>query len=437
MAPTEAVEGTRRAVLYGFGKRGREFPPMSTDCSDEPDAEAQERDRQSAAADTSPRLWSKEYRRLLVVQFMSGLGFSTFYLLPKYLKCVHRASAAAIGQVMGVALLAAVAATPLAAIWLARGRRRSPAVISLAMLAGCALAFAFVDRIGLVMLLLRVAQGAAASVLMITVVTRAAEIVPSHRLGQAIGYLGVAGLITNALSPVLAEPFAELLGWPAAFVLAALWCIAGATAAFYVEDAPSTAAVPMTDLRRIVTAPLRSILYAGAICGVAFGVMFTYTQPLAMQRGAQHVGLFFSGFAVLACSVRLLIGDIADRVGRKSVSMLATLGYSLVVLATAWVTPHSLFWAGAGLGLAHGLLYPALNALAFEMSEARHRGVVAAAFSGAFNLGHALSVLNLGFVADAWGLPSIFVGAATLTMTGAWALANVQGRRTSLTNSSA
>lgn len=374
---------------------------------------------------TTPRLWSKEYRQLLIVQFTFGLGFSTFYLLPKYLRQIYGANAAAIGKVTGIALLAAVGTAPMAAAWVARGKRRAPAVAGLTVLAASALAFAFVDSIGWLIALLRVVQGVAFTLFTTTIVTKVAEIVPNSRLSQAIGYLGLAALVTNALSPLIAEPFAETLGWPAVFGLAALWCAAAAIGAWQIEDVPSSTEAPGSRFGAVFGAPLRAVFYAAMICGVALGVMFTYAQPLALQRGAHRVGSFFFGYAVLAAGVRVLVGNVADRLGRRRVSIFAMAAYALVVLLTGRVGPSTLFLSGAGLGFAHGLLYPALNALAFEMSEANTRGIVAAAFTGSFSLGYALSVLSLGFVADAWGLPSIFVGTGMLTATGILGLANV------------
>jgi MFS family permease len=393
---------------------------MSTSLDVEPADEPPSYEVRNAVAAhlSNVRLWSKEYGQLLIIQFTFGLGFSTFYLLPKYLRQIYGANAAAIGKVTGVALLAAVATAPIAAAWVARGRRRAPAVAGLVMLAASALTFAFVGCIGWLMLLLRVAQGAAFTLFTTTIVTKVAEIVPSRRLSQGIGYLGLASLITNALSPVIAEPFAETLGWPAVFGLAALWCVAAAIGAWHIEDVASGPVTPRVNFGAAWSVPLRGIFYAAMICGVALGVMFTYAQPLALQRGAHRVGSFFFGYAVLAAGVRVLVGNAADLIGRRKVSVFATAAYAFVLLLSARVEPSTLFWSGAGLGFAHGLLYPALNALAFEMSDASTRGVVAAAFTGAFSLGYALSVMTLGYVADAWGLPSIFVATALLAATG-------------------
>lgn len=400
---------------------------MYTESSDPLDDETQCFGLEPASlANASAQLWSKAYVQLLAVQFMFGLGFSTFYLLPKYLQQVYAANAATIGRITGAALLTAVLTTPIAAIWVGRGKRRAPAFAGLILLAASAVAFSFVDQIGWLMLLLRGIQGAAFCLFTTAIVTRAAEIVPHERMGQAIGYLGLAALVTNALSPVIAEPFADLLGWPSVFLLAALWGTAAAVTALQMGDPPEGSAREPLDFGVLLKPALRSVLFSAMICGVALGVMFTYTQPLAMVRGARRVGMFFSGFALFAGCVRLFLGNLADRMGRKGVSIVAMLAYGFVLLLTASVTPGTLFWAGAGLGAAHGILYPALNALAFEHSSINSRGMVAAAFSGAFSLGYALGVLNLGFVADRWGLPIIFIMTAGCTLSGAWVLGTLR-----------
>jgi hypothetical protein len=43
-------------------------------------------------------------------------------------------------------------------------------------------------------------------------VTRDAELVPTLRLAQAMGYVGLAALVTNAWSPLVAEPLATHRG---------------------------------------------------------------------------------------------------------------------------------------------------------------------------------------------------------------------------------
>ena len=73
-----------------------------------------------------PSLVSPRFLLLLGVQFVFGLGFSSFLLLPKYLTQVHAANSELIGHLMAAGPLAAVLVIPLVAPRLDRVGRRPP-----------------------------------------------------------------------------------------------------------------------------------------------------------------------------------------------------------------------------------------------------------------------------------------------------------------------
>ena len=66
----------------------------------------------------TPSLYHPRFILILVLQFLFGLGFSSFFLLPKYLTEVHHADATLIGRVM--------AAGPVFAVISMLSSRRSP-----------------------------------------------------------------------------------------------------------------------------------------------------------------------------------------------------------------------------------------------------------------------------------------------------------------------
>ncbi|HEY5956507.1 MAG TPA: MFS transporter [Polyangiaceae bacterium] len=262
-------------------------------------------------------LWSREFVELLVTQFLFGLSMSLFYLLPKYLRISLHASASQIGMVMGAGLVASVLATPLAAIWLRNGQRRMPARCGLLMLTCSAIAYTKVTEIGPLLLGLRVVQGSAYTLFASAVVTRAAEIAPKERLAQAMGYVGLAALVTNALSPLIAEPMASRFGWSSVFTLAFVAGVGALVWTRTLNDQARHSTVHRRVAARSMDQPLASVLYATMICGVALGVMFTFTQPLALERGAREVGPLFSGYVMAAAAVRLCLPKLADRFGRR------------------------------------------------------------------------------------------------------------------------
>jgi MFS family permease len=88
--------------------------------------------------------------------------------------------------------------------------------------------------------------------------------------------------------------------------------------------------------------------------------------------------------------------------------------YGIVVCLTSRLRPHLLFASGAGLGLAHGLLYPSINALAAEGVPRARRGAVMSYFFGCFGAGSALWVLSMGVIARSFGYPVVFLATGVL-----------------------
>ncbi len=387
------------------------------------------------AIPASPRLWTRPLVEMMLAQFLFGLSFSAFYLLPKFLKVELHAGASAIGAATGVGLLAAMVASPPAALWMARGQRRAPALVGAALLMLSALGYLWVDRVDSWLMVLRVMGGAAYGLTFTALLTRTSELAPPERLGQVVGYLGLAMLVTNALSPALAEQVATHYGWTPVFLGAGVCALASGLVLLRVGDLPPPDATVQRASTRWSLGDRPKVLFVSVVLGVALGVMFTFTQPLAIERGAHNVSGIFTGYVVMATTVRIGFGTLADRWGRRRVSRVALFVYALVVAASAWLTPDTLFVFGLGLGLAHGIVYPALGALLIENATAEERGSLAAAFNATFTLGYGASVLGLGVAAERVGYPAVLVAAGLLTLLGALVLGPSRSLRTTRTSS--
>jgi predicted MFS family arabinose efflux permease len=146
-----------------------------------------------------------------------------------------------------------------------------------------------------------------------------------------------------------------------------------------------------------------------ALVGVAMGAVFIYHQPFARTRGIANVRTFFIAYAAVAVVIRLALGGVADAIGPHRVSIGALLLYVPAVTAMVWLQPGALAWLGAGLGIAHGFAYPALNAIAVGDVSDDERGRVMALFQAAFNVGFAVLSFALGLLAEAQGYPAVFV----------------------------
>lgn len=368
-----------------------------------------------------PKLFTPTFVRLLVVQMAFGASFSAFLLLPKFLRVELGASASAVGFVGGVALVVSALLAPFFGHLSRYIALRYLLAFALLCEGAAALGFVFVSRVGPEMILLRLLQGISWVLTYNAAAALCVNAVPRARMAEAIAYLGVSMLATNALAPLVTEPVAARWGWSTAFALAA---IPPLLVLSLVPRLPRKA--PVSDeLRAASSLPSRATrwdlaacYYASLLMGAGISVMFTFVQPYALSQGATRVGTFFAGYMGAAVLVRLTLGRVTDRVGPRRVTLASQWLYALTVGAAAMLTPSTLLPLGAALGLAHGLLYPALTATALSYVSAEARPSFLGWFSCAFNSGHAVAALSLGALADARGYATVFLLMAGLILSG-------------------
>ncbi len=348
---------------------------------------------------------------LLVTTAIVGLSFSTYFLLPKFLAVELRADAATIGGVSAVTLLASVIAMPIAGVQIDHHGRRLFVAIGALLFALACFGFLFVERVGPLLWVLRVAQGAAFPLFYLALSTLATDIAPKARMGQAIGLFGAVMISTNALGPALAEWGAHQFGWHAVFgATVAAAVLAALLSRFLPEQPHARAQEDATTMRALLTRPgLRRVLFITILIGWTFGAVFTFNQPWALANGYKEVSLFLVGFAGCAMVVRVALGGLADRIGRLRVAQATLLLYVAAPLSLIWLPSLGLLLTGGLLGLSHGIVFPALNAVAVDFTREHERGKAMGAYNAAFNVGFAAGSYLLGYVAIATSYPTIFI----------------------------
>ena len=361
------------------------------------------------------RLLTPAFVLLLGTQFSFGLAFSTFLIFPKYLVTALHAGPAEVGRISALPALVAVIGVPVVARLVDRRSRRALMLAGAALMGVASLAMTAVDSLGPLVYTLRAVQGLSFLLFWNAAATLVTDLAPPARLAQALGWFALGALVTNALAPALAEPLADSRGWPFVFGLAAVCSVFAVLLSAGVRESqgppPSRSG---TGLGELLGARGIGVLYATVIMGAGFGAVVTFAQPLAIALGAREVSGLFVGYTVLATTVRLGLSHVADRFGRLRVALGASALYTLVVFGCAALRVSWLWWIGAGLGVAHGLLYPALNALAVEHAPASRRGSSMTLFTGAFSAGFGLSVLGFGSLAAVVGYRGAFAVAGCL-----------------------
>ena len=360
----------------------------------------------TAVPSPPPTLYTAAFVRLLAVQFCFGLSFSVYFLLPKYLTTELHAGAAAIGAVGATAMWASVLATPFVAAMLDRVGRRPSLLLGSVLTCLSSLVMPLAHAVDATLFTIRIVQGVGFALVFNAASAATADLASGARLGEAIGMLGTASLVSNALAPALAESAAHTFGWSAVFVAAAVMSAVSFAIALGVPETPriqsdANASIPKVGAKRIT--------YAALLNGAAFATLFTFTPPHALDLGSLRISGFFVGYTVAAVAVRLLFGNAADRLGRALVARYSFAFYAVVVCSIAFLVPGYLELFGFAFGIAHGLLYPSLVALAAERSDPARRGAMLTLLNGAFYFGGGLILLGGGLLAKATSYPTLFL----------------------------
>jgi len=373
---------------------------------------------------SEPPLFTRDFALVLVTQLAFGFAFSSFFLLPKFVVTELSGSPSQVGYVGALAVMAAVLVSPAAGKLLDRGGRRPLMVVGCALSALAALAFLGVTNIGGYLYAVRAVQGIAYTLYFVAAATLVVDLSPASRLGQALGWFGCAGLLMNAVATLIAERIADHFGWHAVFVCASISGLSGAGISLLVREPPARTAnaqVVAPTTPRPAGARL-AVMWATIAGGAAFGVMFTFTAPLALSLGDTNISPLFAGYTAAALAVRLLFGNLADRFGRARVGGIALAVYSAVVASTAGLGHGWLVVLGLGFGLAHGAFYPSLNALALEGVAREQRGTVGAYFNAAFNAGVLMVTFCFGQIAQLYGYRVVFLLVACISVSGSFVL---------------
>jgi MFS family permease len=367
-------------------------------------------------------LFTRRFVLLLITQTLFGLAFSTFFLLPKFLKLELHESEVELGKVGAFGTVAGVLAFPLVGALNDRFGRRPFVLLGAFMLTCSAFAMLLVHESGPLLYGLRVLHGLSFALLFNSATTLVSDGVHGERMGQALSIFGASLLATQALAPAFAESIAASAGWPWVFAASGTCAALSLLSASFVHDVHgrtrSLVGGENAFFQLLRRPDVRRVVFVIAASGAGFGTVFTFHQPFALARGIERVSGFFVAYALAAVLTRLgFVLRIAPE-KRMGAVTLGVFAYAVAVALTAAISPTVLVVVGAVMGLAQGVFYPLYNAAALERVALDQRGSMMALYHGGFNLGISLALVAGGPLATHFGFPALFLSIAVVVCTG-------------------
>lgn len=347
---------------------------------------------------------------------------ATLPVLPRYVKGPIGSTDLAVGIVSGAFAFTGLAFRPLAG-HLADARGRRITVVAGALLSAIAGLLYFVPAGVPGLIVARLFLGAGEGMVFTAGSAWVVDLAPPERRGRLIGLYGLA--IWSGLS--LGPPIGELLLHVSSFEM--VWAFAA--------GAPLLGAVIATRIPETFTPRPRSergrtpLLAREAVRPglalslgvVGFAVVAAFLVLHLEDRGIGHGAETFAAFAATVVLVRLLGGDLPDRIGPVPCALGAAV-IEAIGLATIGLA-HSAPVAIAGamiMGGAYSTLYPALALIVIERVPEDRRGVALGTFTACFDLGVGLGSPLVGAIAAVGGYSAAFFAGAACAL-GAAAIA--------------
>lgn len=352
--------------------------------------------------------WNRDFLLALAGYFFLFMSVSLFFLLPVVLE-KFGPTQGRIGLVMGVHSVVAIAVRPFFGPLIdTRGGRRI-ALLGLFLMVLSVPFFHFVDDAGFLAFLLRALTGLGWGISMTATIAMCSDLAPVDRLAKSMGVIGVAGLVANALGPLLAEELIRRGGPDALYNVSLLFLVASAGCVFAARELPRPAGAPdgvagLKALKLVPWAMAAVIASVPIFHGAIRGAMIYFIAVFGHSIGISRIGPFFVVFSAAAILTRFRMSDLSDRFGRKTVILPAALIIvgNLFVIAQVKSLPLLLVTGFVG-GLGQGLIFPALSTYIIDFLGPGNKGLAISLYSSLFDVGMGLGSPLFGWISDVAG----------------------------------
>jgi predicted MFS family arabinose efflux permease len=358
-------------------------------------------------------LWTNNFLKIWLVNFSIAMwAFILIVIFPFYITDLG-GTEMTVGLAAGGFALTCIFMRPLAG-WLLDNRSRSGllksgmiglAVITVLFLVAPVLSLAVV---------LRLVSGFVFSGVGTATNTNACDIVPKSRFSEGMAFLGLSNTLASALGPALGLLVMVHYGFNTAFIAIAVLALAAAGITHRLTykkidrsvARPDSSRLKLSDLFNVTALPA-SVLVMYATAG--FGGVSAFIALYGQLSGVGSSGLFFLLMAVGTGSTRLFSGRLADKKGEKPMVLLGNCcflqGYLLLSL---FESSAAYYLSGLFLGMASGLLYPAMQAMAVRIVPPEKRGSASSTLLCSSDIGSGLGGLLAGVLVTLWGYRPMF-----------------------------
>ncbi len=366
------------------------------------------------------KIQSKNFALITVANFFLFCNFSSFFLLPLFIKNLG-GDEANIGFIMGSFGITPLGSIPFVAFLIDRYGRRRFMLFGSVVMCLSSLAYIIITNLSPLFYLFRMLQGIGFAFFFTSAGTAAADFIPQQKRGQGLGIFGAFTIASYALGPTIGEAVIKNLGFHFFFIYASSFSLIAIVFVYLIKDADfkrSTDPYGLDFFRLAFSRRYTVLLISNLILAGGFGSVLNFISAFVKTKGLD-VSYFFLTYTVTVTSMRVLGGRISDVLGRKKVASPSLLFFSLSLAAMGLVNSvYNLILVSFLFSISYGMLYPTLSALLIDRANPDERGKAMGAFNACFSIGTNFLTFGFGVIARDLGFGGMYLTSAVFVFIG-------------------
>ena len=358
-------------------------------------------------------LWTKNFISLVGT---NGLLFASFHFLlptlPVYAASTG-ASGSEIGLITGIFGFSAIFIRLFTDTGVRSIGKKKCLYIGLLISFLCTLSYAFFNSVN-ELIIARIFHGFGFGLSTTFAATLAADVIPSARRGEGIGYFGLGSTVAMALAPAFGVILLSDFGSYPLFILSAAMTGFALLSARVCQIKEAVSEIPTSAIHSSLKnkffehgTGVPAILTM--LFGIAYGSVNTFIIMMANEAGISNAGLFFIIGTIFVFVSRPFGGRIFDKKGPLWVILPG--GISFVIALFILINARSLnvlLISSVFYGIGGGLLLPALMTWMLNMVRSDRRSGASATFYNMLDIGTSGGIIFLGSIAGTVGYINMY-----------------------------
>jgi len=229
-------------------------------------------------------------------------------------------------------------------------------------------------------LLLRLVHGFSTGFSPTAIATYVSDIIPKHKLGEAMGIQGLCFSTGLALGPALGSYIKLYTDYNTLFYSSSAMALMAILLVIRVKETLQnkqqfnikSLKISSSDILAKEALPAALITFVSYL---GFGVVLTLIPDWSTHLGIVNKGTFFIAFTLASVVVRIIAGKVSDTYGRIIVLKIGLLVLIIALFLVGFLTSkNGLLFGAITYGLAMGILSPTINAWTIDLSHPLTKG---------------------------------------------------------------